>query len=222
MALKQTLKKLRQNKQDIQQQTKKLLALQGKKQQEYAKLNAIKRSRKQLLNTINKDINTKQKKLTKLIADQKALEKVIANLKAEEISPVFATPLGKLQKKLHWPTKGKIDNLYGTTIGHSQLKWDGIIIHAPEGRNVYAISSGKVVFAQWLQGYGLLMIIDHGHGYMSLYGRNNSLYKKVNEIVHSGDLIATVGNSGGYNQPSLYFAIRHNGNPVNPKLWCHS
>jgi len=220
-ALTYTLKQLQKNKKDTKRQTKNLITLKTKQQQEYLQLVASKQHRQQLLGIINKDIKTKQQKLTKLTANQKTLEKIIAQLKITQISPVFATPLNKLHKKLHWPTKGKNEYLFGKSIGHSQLKWNGDIIHAPVGENVRSIAAGKIVFAQWLQGYGLLLIIDHGHGYMSLYGRNNSLYKKVGDSVHTSTLIATVGSSGGYSDAGLYFAIRHNGKPVNPKLWCY-
>lgn len=219
-AIEYTLKQIQKNKRNTKHQTQKLLVLQRQQQQEYTKLTASKKRRQQLLLQINRDIKTKQQKLNQAITNQKALEKVITQLKIIEASTTFATPPGKLHKKLSWPTKGKLDNLYGQHLGHSQLTWNGVIINAPAGRDVYAIAPGKVIFAQWLQGYGLLLIIDHGHGYMSLYGRNNSLYKKVGAFVNTGDLIATVGNSGGYDEAGLYFAIRYNGKPVNPSAWC--
>lgn len=120
-ALKYTLKRLRINRLDILHQTQKLLVLKGDQQHEYTKLNIIKHKRKQLLTTINHDIKTKQQKLNKLIANQKALEKVIARLKAEEISPTFATPLSRLRRKLHWPTKGRIDYIYGESQNIAQV-----------------------------------------------------------------------------------------------------
>jgi septal ring factor EnvC (AmiA/AmiB activator) len=215
-----TLQELHENKSNTMEQTKNLSLLKQRQQQEYRKLITSKQQHIYLLHGINLQLKTQQQKLNKLLADKQALEKVIAQLKASIISADFAAPLNQLHEKLHWPVKGKIEDLYGSQIEHSQLKWDGVIIRAIEGQNVYAISSGRVVFAQWLQGYGLLLIINHGHGYMSLYGRNNSLYKQVGDIVQPGDAIATVGQSGGYNYPSLYFAIRHNGKPVDPKLWC--
>ncbi len=217
--IKITLKQLQRTQAAITKKTKTLAQLHTSQQHKYNKLQQSKRQRQSLLTSINRDIKTQKQKLDKLVDNQKNLEKVIARLKASEISPVFATQIGGKQK-LKWPTKGKISYLFGQQIGHSELKWDGDIIYASTGENVYAIANGKVVFAQWLQGYGLLVIIDHGHHYMSLYGRNSSLYKKVGDVVRAGDLVATVGNSGGYDKPGLYFAIRHNGKPVNPKLWC--
>jgi len=216
-----TLHHLHNNKRIIEKQTKKLVALEQQQKQEYQKLTMSKQERSHLLHNINKQLKTQKQKLDRLVSDKKALEKIISHLKATAISADFATPLNKLHKKLVWPTKGKVEDLYGSSIQHSQLKWNGILINASEGQDVHVISAGRVVFAEWLQGYGLLMIINHGHGYMSLYGRNSSLYKKVGAIVAKGDIIAAVGTSGGYSDPSLYFAIRHDGKPVNPKLWCH-
>ena len=96
----------------------------------------------------------------------------------------------------------------------------GVLIQAPEGQNVYAVSSGRVVFANWMAGYGLLVIIDHGNGFMTIYGRNHAVIKKVGDDVRAGDLIATVGNTGGHSRPALYFAIREDGKPLNPERWC--
>ncbi|MEJ2398964.1 MAG: peptidoglycan DD-metalloendopeptidase family protein [Gammaproteobacteria bacterium] len=95
-----------------------------------------------------------------------------------------------------------------------------MFIKAKAGRNVHAISHGRVAYADWLRGYGLLMIIDHGDGYMSLYAHNQALYKETGEWVEAGEVIASVGKSGGQKQAGLYFEIRHNGIPVNPARWC--
>ena len=121
------------------------------------------------------------------------------------------------KKNMHWPTQGRLIQTFGTSIDHSQLTTDGVVISAPMGQPVYAIADGVVVFSKWLQGYGLLMIINQGHGYMSLYGRNQQLFFHSGQIVKKGDLIATVGNTGGFNESGLYFAIRDHGNAVNPK-----
>lgn len=221
-AIEYTLHRIKINRIAIQKKTAELQKLQEVLKQQYAKQQNLKTKRTKLLQVISARINTQQKKLQDLVANRKALEKLIAKLKAEEASTIFGSKLGTSHHKLAWPAKGKIEDLYGSPIGQSELKWNGDVIYAPVGTNVYAIDNGKVVFSQWLQGYGLLLIIDHGHGYMSLYGRNNSLYKKVGDVVQRGDLIATVGTSGGFSKSSLYFAIRHNGDPVNPSEWCHS
>ena len=110
---------------------------------------------------------------------------------------------------------------YGTQIGKSQLKWKGVLILAPMGQSVHAIADGRVMFARWLLGYGLLLIIDHGNGFMSLYGRLNQINTKVGENVRQGEVIASVGNSGGFKESALYYSLRHNSKAINPKNLSH-
>ena len=105
---------------------------------------------------------------------------------------------------------------------HSDERWQGVSISAKEGSSVRAIFSGRVLFADWFTGQGLLMIIDHGDGYWSLYGHNQTLLKAEGDSVAAGEVIATVGNSGGQSVAALYFEIRHNGQPSNPSKWCKS
>lgn len=125
-----------------------------------------------------------------------------------------------LRGKLPWPTKGTVLHYFNTTIAKSELKSTAELISAPDEQPVYSVAPGVVVFSKWLEGYGLLIIINHGEGYMTLYGRNHSLYKHEGDQVAAGDLIATVGQSGGYEKPALYFAIRYNAKPLDPNQWC--
>ena len=99
-------------------------------------------------------------------------------------------------KSMQWPTHGRVTERFGKRIDHSELTTDGIVIKAPVGQPVYAVANGVVVFSKWLPGYGLLMIINHGHGYMSLYGRNQQLLYHNGQVVKKGAIIATVGNTG--------------------------
>ena len=213
------LKGLKKNKIEIRLQKQKLRRLKSKKQKKYNQIAHMKKKRRRLLDQINSQIKTKEQRLKALLENKKSLEKVINKIKKEK-TLLSQFPFYKLKKKMHWPTKGKIDYIYGHRIENSQLKNRGDIIYAKEGQNVHVIADGKVVFSQWLEGYGLLMIIDHGSGYMSLYGHNSSLYKKVGDFVKKGEVITAVGNSGGYQKPGLYFAIWHDGKPINPRLWC--
>jgi len=143
-----------------------------------------------------------------------------ANTAPAAHAPLANTAFVNLQGKLHWPTVGDVATRFGTELGDSKLKYNGVLIQAPQGQPVHAIYNGRVIFANWLQGLGLLLIIDHGNGYMSLYGHNEALYKKVGDIVKPNDLIAAVGNSGAPGPTGLYFEIRHNGQPINPEQWC--
>ncbi len=126
-----------------------------------------------------------------------------------------------LKGQLAWPVKGRLRNKFGSARAESaESTWDGILIDAGEGTEIHAVTSGKVVFSDWLRGYGLLIIIDHGKGYMTLYAFNQSLYRQVGDWVDVGEVIASVGQSGGRSQSGLYFGIRNKGKPVDPLEWC--
>lgn len=128
-------------------------------------------------------------------------------------------PFSKLKGKLPWPASGRIRASFGSPkIG--DLRWDGVIIGAPEGRKLHAVHAGRVAYADWLRGYGLLLIIDHGDGYMSLYGHNQSLFKETGDWLEAGDVIGLVGSSGAQSAAGIYFGIRHEGKAVNPARWC--
>ena len=154
----------------------------------------------------------------------KKLHSLVKQLQAEQIialplETAGDIPFKQLKGALEWPTRGRLTTLYGAlkAVG---LKWDGVIISAPEGQEVKSIHHGRVAFADWLRGFGLLLIIDHGDGYMTLYGHNQSLFKEIGEWVKPGETVALVGRSGGKGSAGVYFGIRYNGRPVNPQSWC--
>ncbi|WP_417791960.1 murein hydrolase activator EnvC family protein [Stutzerimonas xanthomarina] len=135
----------------------------------------------------------------------------------------FGGPFAKAKGKLPWPVDGRLVARYGTPRGgDARTKWDGVLIGANIGTQVRAVHGGRVVFADWLRGAGLLVILDHGNGYLSLYGHNQSLLRDAGDIVKAGDPIATVGNSGGQDAAALYFAIRQQGRPSDPAQWCRA
>lgn len=117
-----------------------------------------------------------------------------------------------------WPAQGKLLNRFGDT-RQGSVSWDGVRIQAAPGAEVQAIHGGRVMYADWLRGQGMLMVLDHGNGYMSLYAHNDQLLREPGEWVQAGDSIARVGNSGGEKESALYFEIRQNGQPVNPLPW---
>jgi len=190
--------------------------------------------RKKLLNTklanqkrigqLNKTIVTKREKLSKLVAAKHNLEKIIKNLQHVETTNIAVgdKAFGKLEGMFPWPVNGRLQEHYGSDIDQSGLKSTGVLIATNADQTVRAISKGKVVFANWMQGFGLMMIIDHGNNYMSLYGNNKNFYKKQGDTVELGEIITTVGNSGIPDQTGLYFEIRHKGIPVNPERWCRT
>lgn len=130
-------------------------------------------------------------------------------------------PFWQQKGSLPWPTAGRVTGRFGRSrSAASGTTWQGVYIEAKSGQEVRAVSSGRVAFAEWIRGFGLMVILDHGGGYMSLYGHNQSIFRKVGEQVNAGDVISTVGDSGGQGSPGLYFEIRSKGQPQNPERWC--
>lgn len=136
----------------------------------------------------------------------------------------YGGPFDQAKGKLPWPVDGRLLARFGETRGDdARTKWDGVMISASAGSQVHAVHGGRVVFADWLRGAGLLVILDHGNGYLSLYGHNQSLLKEAGDVVKAGEAISTVGNSGGgQDTPALYFAIRQQGRPSDPAQWCRT
>ena len=135
----------------------------------------------------------------------------------------YGGPFASARGKLPWPVDGRLLARFGESRGDdARTKWDGVMISASAGSQVHAVHGGRVVFADWLRGAGLLVILDHGNGYLSLYGHNQTLLKEAGDIVKAGESISTVGNSGGQDTPALYFAIRQQGRPSDPAQWCHA
>lgn len=135
----------------------------------------------------------------------------------------YGGPFAEARGKLPWPVDGRLLARFGETRGDdARTKWDGVMISAAAGSQVHAVHGGRVVFADWLRGAGLLVILDHGNGFLSLYGHNQSLLKDAGDVVKAGEAISTVGNSGGQDTPALYFAIRQQGRPSDPAQWCHA
>ena len=178
----------------------------------------IKRERKKTIKALNKKLLSSKQLLEKLIAEEENLVAALLRIAALSRQSIELTGLKKLKKKLSWPIKGKVKHSFGTR-KQGYLKWKGILLTAPVGRQVKTIHNGTVLFSDWLKGYGLVTVIDHGAGYMSLYGHNQALLKAVGDRVETGEPIALVGQSGGQAQSGLYFEIRKNGQAVNPKAW---
>lgn len=133
---------------------------------------------------------------------------------------VSLKPFAKRRGKLAWPVKGRVRRLFGRHKPLSDLRWQGVVIEAKNGTPVMAVSHGRIAFADWLRGFGNLIIIDHGNSYLSLYGHNESLFKSAGEWVDGGEVISSIGSSGGQKKPGLYFEIRKKGKPQNPTGWC--
>ena len=223
---KQTLNKLRKVEDSIQQKTRDIKRTRKEQLEHKKELEKKSKERSLVLVKLSSDLKDKTGVLKRLLEDERRLQRLVQDL--DKAIPDILTapggrePFAKLKGQLNWPTQGKVKALFGKSRKVGRLKWNGIIIKASEGKNVRAISHGRVAYADWLRGYGMLMIIDHGDGYMSLYGHNQALYKETGEWVEAGDLVASVGSTGGQQSAGLYFEIRHNGKPSNPTRWCRS
>jgi len=154
---------------------------------------------------------------TRLAALVKRLREAINDIPAEMEPP---RSFASLRGKLPWPVQGKLARRFGTPREEAGLTWQGVVMRAAAGGEVRAVAHGRVVFADWLRGFGMLVILDHGDGYMTLYGHNQSLLREPGEWVAAGDPVATVGDSGGHSSTGLYFEIRRDGRPLDPDRWC--
>lgn len=223
-ALLVTLDRLAVVERAIADETRTLDGLRDRQLAEKANLEEGRRSREQVLAKLRKELASKDRRLKRMLADEQELKALIEAL-AQALSDIPADlgggePFGKLRGRLRWPTDGKLLVSYGAPRSVGDLRWQGVLIGGREGQAVRAVSHGRIAFADWLRGYGLIVIIDHDDGYMSLYGHNQAAYKEVGDWVQAGEVIATVGNTGGQERAGLYFEIRHNGRPTDPIRWC--
>jgi septal ring factor EnvC (AmiA/AmiB activator) len=220
----QSLRQLQSVEREIAQEEQRLQQLLSKNNNQKQQLEATRSGREQIIVKLNKHLKDKGDELDSLKSDEKQLQSLLAEiLQALSDIPLDSTahvPFNTRKGKLPWPSRGRLAASFGSKRKLGKLKWDGVLIAAPQGREVRAIHHGRVAFADWLRGFGLLLIIDHGDGYMSLYGHNQSLFKETGEWVEPGEVVAQVGNSGGRSSAGVYFGIRHNGQPINPIHWC--
>lgn len=186
-------------------------------------LTAAQANRKLAMEELSASISSNSAQLKQKEQDRKqledllrAIEEAVVDLKTPDNYATFQSA----KSQMPWPIEGKPSNQFGRSRNEGKMRWQGITIPAEEGTTVQAIHHGRVVYADWLRGSGLLLIIDHGDGYMSLYAHNESLLREVGEWVTVGTAISTVGNTGGEDEAALYFEIRHNGKPTNPANWC--
>lgn len=177
--------------------------------------------RREVLVQLNKQISSTKQTLNKLDIERKRLESVLKSLQesiAKLSLPASDKSFAEQRGKLPWPVSGRLSKHFGAQ-RHTNITWSGWLLSAKEGTPVHAIHHGRVIFSDYLRGHGLLMIVDHGDNYMSLYAHNQVLLKETGEWVLTGETIAKVGNTGGQGNHALYFEIRHKGKPTNPTRW---
>ena len=179
-----------------------------------------------VIKQMEEEITKQGNRMKTFVANEQLLQELLKEIR--NIMPSMLTEIDKRETfakrrgQLKWPVKGKVKRLFGKSRQAANIKWNGVLIPSREGKDVKAISHGRVAYADWLRGYGMLVIIDHGDGYMTLYGYNQALYKETGDWVEEGEVIATVGRSGGQLKSALYFEVRVNGKPSNPTKWCKS
>ncbi|MDH5424997.1 MAG: peptidoglycan DD-metalloendopeptidase family protein [Gammaproteobacteria bacterium] len=208
----------------ITQESEQVAELQKSQFMQKNRFSANRSRRNKLISLLNNKIISNEDTLASLQTHRSKIESLLISL-GEVLADIPSKPADVkdflTQKgQLPWPVKGRITNEYGSKKARSDLKWNGVVLALDYGKPVHAVNSGRVIFSDWLQGYGFIIIIDHGASYMSLYGYNQNLLKETGDWVKQGEIIASVGDSGGQDSSGLYFEIRQQGKPVDPTKWC--
>ena len=222
--IKTSLEEIKKLRKVIWEKTGELEIMRQEQTEKKTALESGQNDKKLVLAKLNRDIDFKGSRVKQLSENAQELEKFL-----ERLRQVLADipeqaggqiPFAKFKGQLSWPAQGKLREKFGQRRQQGKMKWNGVIINARQGQSVRAIYHGRVVFSDWMRGYGMLLILDHGNGFMSLYGHNQSLFRGVGDWISAGEEIASVGDSGGNTDSGLYFEIRHKGKPVDPALWC--
>jgi len=228
------LSKLSTVAEQARQKNTELAELQAQQLAQKQNLQREKNAHQQVLNKIALQLKQQRREIGRLQRDENRLAKLVENLarivaqpktgntaknSAGSTEPIRRVAFLSLKGKLSLPVQGKITNKFGSKRADSPVLWKGLFLQAAANQAVSAVAAGKVIYADWLRGFGNLLIIDHGMGYMSLYGNNETLYKQVGDELQSGEMVAAVGNSGGNENYGLYFELRHEGNPLDPTQW---
>ena len=204
----------------VNQKRDEMSALRAKEQDQRQLLEQDKRAHRQVLDKIALQLKQQRREIDRLQRNENRLSQLVEKL--AHVLPNNQTDIiifKSLKGKLKLPVKGRISNKFGTKRPESTMTWTGWFVRAAANQPVLAVAAGQVVYADWLRGFGNLLIIDHGQGYMSLYGNNETLYKQVGDKLHAGDVIAAVGSSGGNVDSGLYFELRFEGRPFDPGKW---
>jgi septal ring factor EnvC (AmiA/AmiB activator) len=218
-----------------QEKSAELEQVKSEQARQKSQLERDKEARKTVLLRINQKITSQRHEIGRLQRDEKRLTQLIERLsklaqpKKKKGAPVYSrnqsTPepsggaLHQLKGKLHFPVRGELAHRFGSQREDSGATWKGWFIKSSAGQDVKCIANGRVVFSDWLRGFGNIVIVDHGDDYMSLYGNNETLYKQAGETVRAGDAVAATGNSGGIAETGLYFEMRHKSRPFDPLGW---
>ena len=232
--LRGNLAQVKQVAQQTRQKSGEIAALQAQEKAQRQTLEKDKVARQKVLNQFAKQLKHQRHEIGRLQRNENRLSQLIDKLSAILAQPqrkgLFRNeqlpdsrfdgkPFEQLKGRLVLPAKGVVTNKFGSARPDSTVLWKGLQLRAAGGQAVKAVAAGRVIYADWLRGFGNLLILDHGKGYMSLYGNNETLYKQVGDTLRGGDTIAAVGNSGGNEDSGLYFELRHEGKPLDPMKW---
>ncbi len=205
---------------ELAAEDERLAALEAQRHDELARLEQSRAARRTALVSLEAESRTSAERLARLQRERSGLESLLRELKRamQAQAPAEHGAFARLRGQLAWPLAGRLEARYGEARAGA-LKWDGELIDTQRGADVRAVADGRVIFADWLPGLGLLVIVDHGDGYLSLYGHNERLYEAAGAAVKAGEPIAAAGDSGGSPRPQLYFEIRKAGRPIDPRPW---
>tara|TARA_R110002073_G_scaffold5880_5_gene35797 strand:+ start:244 stop:1419 length:1176 start_codon:yes stop_codon:yes gene_type:complete len=209
----------------ITEQNQSLVDQRAQLRLEQSDLLKARQEKQQVLAMLNQEIRTTGSALERRLADRQQLDELLQRITAgiANLAPQTDTrPFAEMRGNLLLPVAGPVSQKFGSQKLDGKLRWNGLLISANEGDPVHAVHYGRVVFSEWLRGFGMLMIVSHGDGYMSLYGHNQVLYRETGDWVAAGETIASVGNTGGQSGFGLYFEIRSAGKPFDPQLWCQA
>jgi septal ring factor EnvC (AmiA/AmiB activator) len=226
--------RLRELSQATQQKAAELAAVTAESRAQRAQLEQEKRAHSKVLARVSRDIARQRREIGTLQRDEARLSRLVASIaklmarsappprvRNERVPQASSgdSPFLEMKGRLRLPVRGELANRFGSPRADGGMVWKGLFIAARAGEEVKAVADGRVVFADWLRGFGNLLIIDHGDAYMSLYGYNEALYKRVGDAIRGGEPIAAVGASGGAADSGLYFELRHQGRPLDPLDW---
>lgn len=221
--IEQGLAALRATQREISDQEGALRQLRGSELASRTSLEQQQERRHAVLASLASELRNADQELAGLRGDAKRLRQLLAEIEQALADIPDTNPdaerFDRRKGSLRWPAKGEIAARFASP-KFGGLSWDGVMISAPQGREVHAVHHGRVAFADWLRGFGLLLILDHGGGWMTLYGHNQSLFKEAGDWVEADEPVALVGNSGGRQTSGVYFGIRHQGKPIDPGRWC--
>ncbi len=208
---------------ELDTQEQQLIGLLSKQSSQSSQLRNQQQQRFETFRALEKQIRNDQARVAQLQQQESDLETAIEQAEivaqqARQRSDIELLGLTGKERQLNVPTAGNILRLFGKR-RQGPVRWKGIVINGKSGAAVNTVSDGVVLYADWLKGFGLVTIVDHGKGYMSVYGRNQALLKNVGDMVQAGDTISLVGTSGGQERAGLYFEIRHKGKALNPSNW---